>query len=139
MNTPATYIPSKLLAGETEMLRQHSFTRWMTRDLLQAATDFCKNIGLYPLCAESGADGLARYIFWRLPPGAFIEVRSGRAREKFVDYDRANQERDWRLLSLHVSEADVYSAVWISADHYEPAKRVLAAYGITPAEKSAPA
>ena len=139
MNSPATYVPSKLLAGEAELLRQHSFTRWMTRDLLQAATDFCRNIGLYPLYAESGADGLARYIFWRLPAGAFIEVRSGRTKEKFVDYDRGNQERNWRLLSLHVSEADIYSAVWISADQLETARRVLAAQGITPAEILPPA
>ncbi|HWA09757.1 MAG TPA: hypothetical protein VG838_09930 [Opitutaceae bacterium] len=137
MNAPGTYVPSKLLAGETEVLRQHSFTRWMTRDLLQAATDFCRNLGLYPLYAETGTDGLARYLFWRLPAGASIEVRSGRAKEKFIDYDRVNEERDWRLLSLQVNEAEVYSAVWISAEHYDQGRRILAAYGITPAEKSA--
>jgi hypothetical protein len=135
MNTPATYVPSKLLSGDSEVLRQHSFTRWMSRDLTQAATDFCRNIGLFPAYCECSPEHLTRYLFWRLPQGAAIEVRSGRAKDKFEEFDRVNREKNWRLLSLHVNENEVYSAVWISSDHFETAKAVLLAHGITPAER----
>jgi hypothetical protein len=106
----------------------------MSRDLLQAATDFCKNIGQVALYCESSKEG-ARYLFWHLPAGALCEVRSGRAKEKFLDFDRANQERDWRLLSLHVSEDELYSAVWISNDHYEAGVTFLRHFGISAAER----
>jgi hypothetical protein len=134
MSTTTAYTPSKLLAGEMELLRQHSFTRWMSRDLMQAAGDFCRNLGLVPAYCECSPDHLTRYLFWRLPQGALIEVRSGRAKEKFEEFDRVNREKGWRLLSLHVNESDVYSAVWISPDHYETAKAFLKAHGITTAE-----
>ncbi len=39
-------IHSRLLAGDAEILRQCSFTRWMSRDLLQPASDFLKNLRL---------------------------------------------------------------------------------------------
>jgi hypothetical protein len=135
MNTSTTYIPSKLLAGDGETLRQHSFTRWMSRDLTQAAADFCRNLGLYPVYCECSTEHLTRYLFFRLPQGAAIEVRSGRAKDKFEEFDRANRDRAWRLLSLHVNASEVYSAVWISAGHFEPASAFLAAHGITPAER----
>jgi hypothetical protein len=135
MKTPATYVPSKLLAGEIEVIRQHSLTRWMSRDLTQAAVDFCRNLGLVPAYCETSPDHLTRYLFWRLPQGAAIEVRSGRSKDKFEEYDRANGERNSRLLSLHVNESDIYSAVWISADYFETAKAVLVAHGITCAER----
>ena len=64
-----------------------------------------------------------------------IEVRSGRSKEQFEALDRANSEKSRRLLSLHINESDVYSAVWISRDYFETAKTVLAAQGITCAEK----
>ena len=131
---PATYLPSTLLTDKSELIREHSFTRWLSRDLLQAATDFCKNLGLYPIYAESSRDQLARYIFWRLPPGASIEVRSGRIKEKFEDFDRVNREKNWLLLTLHISETALYSAVWLSADHLPTAKEFLLAHGITTAE-----
>ena len=135
MNISTTYSPSKLVAGNTEILRQHSFTRWMSRDLTQAATDFCRNLGLVPIYCECSTEHLTRYLFWRLPSGAAVEVRSGRAKDKFEEFDRANREKNWRLLSLHVNERDVYSAVWISADHFETAKAFLGAQGITIAER----
>jgi hypothetical protein len=135
MKTSATYVPSKLLIGEFEVLRQHSLTRWMSRDLTQAAVDFCRNLGLVPAYAECSPDHLTRYLFWRLPQGAAVEVRSGRSKEKFEEFDRANQERNLRLLSLHINESDIYSAVWISADYFAIAKQVLAAHGITCAER----
>jgi hypothetical protein len=135
MNKNITYIPSKILAGNAEILRQHSFTRWMSRDLMQATADFCKNIGLYPLYCETSPDHLARYLFWRLPQGAITEVRSGRTKDKFMEFDQAGFENNRKLLSLHVNESDVYSAVWVSSDHYETAKTVLTAYGITCAER----
>ena len=135
MNASTNYIPSKLLTGEAELLRQHSFTRWMSRDLMQAAADFCRNIGMVPAYSETSPDHLTRYLFWKLPPGAVIEVRSGRTREKFEEFDSVNRERDMRLLSLHINESEIYSAVWISNVHFETAKAVLLAHGITPAEK----
>lgn len=135
MKTSYTYVASKLLTGDSEILRQHSLTRWMSRDLTQAAGDFCRNLGLVPAYCECSPDHLTRYLFWRLPQGALIEVRSGRTKDKFEEFDRVNREKNMRLLSLHVNESDVYSAVWISSDYYETAKRFLAAHGITPAER----
>lgn len=130
-----TYTPSKLLPGEGELLRQHGFTRWMSRDLLQAATDFLKNLGLLAIYAECSSENLHRYLCWRPPEGCAVEVRSGRTLEQFEEFDRANIERGRPLLSLHINESAVYSAVWISADHYDTAKKVLASHGITPASR----
>ncbi len=134
MNSSTSFTASKILGGESELIRQHSFTRWMSRDLMQAAGDFCRNLGLIPIYCECSPDHLTRYIFWRPPQGAGFDVRSGRAKDKFEELDKANRERSWKLLSLHVNEADVYSAVWISPDHYETAKAFLLAHGITAAE-----
>jgi hypothetical protein len=137
MNGDTTYIPSRTLPGNTELIREHSFTRWLSRDLLQAATDFCKNIGLVSLYSEYSRDGATRYLLWKPPQGAFFEVRSGRKLEQFKAFDLANIERGWPLLSLHVSEDAIYSGVWISPDCYETAKSMLALHGITPAERKA--
>jgi len=134
MKSSATYIPSKLLPGETELLRQHSFTRWMSRDLAQAAVDFCRNLRLFTAYSETSPDNLTRYLFWQLPQGASVEVRSGRPKDKFEDFDRANRNTNRRLLSLHVNEGGFYSAVWISSEHFETAKAFLLAHGITTAE-----
>jgi hypothetical protein len=139
MKTPPVYTTSKLLTGDIELLRQHSLTRWMSRDLMQAAADFCRNLGLVPAYCECSPDHLTRYLFWRLPQGALIEVRSGRTKEKFEEFDRVNRDRNLRLLSLHINESDVYSAVWISSGHYETAKAFLHCHGITPAERHDPA
>lgn len=130
-----TLIPSKLLTGDAEILRQHSFTRWMTRDLTQAAADFSKNLGFFPLYCETSPDHLTRYLFWRLPQGAITEVRSGRSKEIFEQLDQANLDKNRRLVSLHVNESDVFSAVWISSGNYDTAKTVLTSYGITCAER----
>lgn len=135
MKPSVTYISSRALLGPTEILRQHSFTRWMTRDLSQAATDFCRNIGLFPLYCECSPEHLLRTIFWRLPQGALIEVRTGRSKDRFEEYDHANRERGWKLLSLHVNENEHYSAVWVSAEHVVIARSVLGAHGVTPAER----
>jgi hypothetical protein len=128
------YIASKLTSGEAVVLRQQTFTRWMSRDLVQAAADFCRNLGLIPAYSECSSDHLTRYLFWHPPQGALMEVRSGRTRDKFEELDRLNAERNLRLLSLHINESDVYSAVWISSGHYEAVKAFLAAHGISPAE-----
>src|SRR5580698_2418821 len=93
------YSASRLGGGDLEFLRQHSLTRWMSPDLTQAAVDFCRNLGLVPAYCECSPDHLTRYLFWRLPQGALIEVRSGRTRDKFEEFDRANQGRNWRLLA----------------------------------------
>jgi len=134
MKIPPTYTASKLLTGGGELLRQHSFTRWMSRDLMQAAGDFCRNLGLLPIYCECSPDHLTRYIFWKPPQGALVEVRSGRAKDKFEEFDALNRAKSWRLLSLHINESDIYSAVWISRDYFETAKAFLAAHGITTAE-----
>jgi hypothetical protein len=135
MNTMFTYIPSQIESTASDLLRQHSFTRWMSRDLMQAATDFCKNIGLHAIYAETAPDGLTRYLFWKAPQGSFIEIRSGRTRQQFEEFDQQNIQRDWSLLSLHINERDIYSATWISAAHFQTASAVLKSYGITPAER----
>jgi len=135
MKTPVAYTPSKLLQGETETLRQHSFTRWLSRDLMQAAGDFNRNLGLFPIYCETSPDHLTRYIFWKIPQGAMTEIRSQRTREQFEEFDRVNQTRNLKLLSLHINESDIYSAVWLASDHYETAKTFLAAHGITCAER----
>jgi hypothetical protein len=138
MNASSGLTTSKLLSGAGEQLRQNSLTRWMSRDLTQAAGDFCRNLGLFVIYCETSPDHLTRYLLWRLPQGAGIEVRSGRTKEKFEDLDRTNRARNWRLLSLHVNESDVYSAVWITSDHFETAKAFLLAHGITVAQRNDP-
>jgi len=129
-----SYTASKLLTTDTEQLRQHSLTRWMSRDLTQAAVDFCRNLGLVPIYCECSPDHLTRYIFWRPPQGAAMEVRTGRNKEGFEEFDRTNREKDRRLVSLHINESDIYSAVWIASAHFETAKVFLLAHGITAAE-----
>lgn len=138
MNGSTVYVASKLLSGACELLRQHGFTRWMSRDLTQAAGDFCRNLGLLAAYCETSPDHLTRYLLWKPPQDAGIEVRSGRTRDKFEELDRANQGRTWRLLSLHINESDVYSAVWITSDHFETAKAFLLEHGITVAQRSGP-
>jgi hypothetical protein len=134
MNSLFVYVPSEHSPGEVEALRNQNFTRWMSKDLAQAATDFCRNLGLYPLYCECSPEQLTRYLFWRLPQGAMLEARSGRTKEKFEIFDRANQDRKWPLLTLQVV-GDIHSAVWISADHYEAAVQALRFYGIAPAQR----
>jgi hypothetical protein len=129
------YKPSELLPGEGEFLRERSFTRWMSRDLLQTASDFLKNIGLLALYAETSPDDKHRYLCWHPPEGWGSEIRSGRTREQFLEFDRTNQARGWPLLSLHINERQIYSAIWISPQHYELAKHVLAHHGIKPAAR----
>src|SRR4051812_34911136 len=109
MSSPYVYTASELLPGECEFLRQFGLTRWLSKDLAQAAVDFSRNMGLVVLYCETSPENLTRYVFWRLPQGAMLEVRSGRTREKFEIFDRANIERKWPLLTLHKTEADLYS------------------------------
>jgi len=135
METPTAYIPSKLLPGDGELLRKHTLTRWLSRDLSQAGVDFCRNLGLVPVYSECSPEHLTRYLFCRPPTGALIEVRSGRTKAKFEEFDQVNRDKNWRLLSLHINESDVYSAVWISSDHFETAKAYLASYGISTATR----
>lgn len=133
MNPPSAYLPSKLDPGEAEALRERAFTRWMFLDLLQAATEFCQNIGLVAVCCECSKEG-TRYLFWQAPQDARFEIRSGRTEEEFLGFDRANRERGWPLLSLHVSEENLYSGVWVSEPHYESGVAYLRCYGISPAD-----
>jgi len=131
-----TYNPSKMLPGEGELLRRHAFTRWMSRDLLQPASDFLRNLRLLALYAECSPENGHRYLLWHPPEGCGFEVRSGRTLAQFEEYDRGNLARGWVLLSLHINECDIYSAVWISPEHVETAKQVLAGYGITVAART---
>jgi hypothetical protein len=130
------YTPSKSLPGEGELLREHGFTRWMSCDLLQAASDFLKNLGLLAIYAECSSENLHRYLCWHPPEGWGCEIRSGRTLEQLEKFDSGNLARGWPLLSLHVNERSIYSAVWISPNHYETAKKVLACHGITPAGRT---
>ena len=107
----------------------------MSQDLLQAATDFCKNLGLISIYSECSPEHLTRYLFWRPPQGAYFEIRSGRTEDQFKVFDQANIAKGWPLLSLHINENDLHSAVWVSPDHYEIATAILAFYGITPAQR----
>jgi len=132
-----SYTPSQLLEGDAGLLREHTFTRWMSRDLLQATTDFVKNIGLLAIYAETNKEGRGRYLFWHAPEGCGREIRSGRTLDQFAEFDRRNDERGWPLLTLHVNEVGIHSAVWLALSHRELALKVLAGYGITPAEKTA--
>ena len=130
------YTPSKLLPGEGEFRRGHAFTRWMSRDLRQAAVDFLRHLCLLPIYGECSPEDMHRYLCWHPPIDGLCEVRTGRAREQFEKYDQGNLARGWPLLSLHINERAIFSAVWISPDHYETAKAVLASYGITPASRT---
>ena len=107
----------------------------MSRDLVQPASDFLKNLRLLAIYCETSSEGTTRYLCWHPPEGCAFEVRSGRTLEQFEQFDRGNIERSWPLLSLHVNECDLYSAVWISSSHYELGRKILAGYGITPAER----
>jgi hypothetical protein len=107
----------------------------MSHDLTQAAVDFCRNLGLVPIYSESSPNHLTRYLFWSPPQGALIEVRSNRAKDGFEKFDNANRDKQWLLLSLHISDDGLYSAVWIAPDYFETARAFLAAHGITPAER----
>ena len=129
-----TYTPSKLVTGDVAVVRQHTLTRWLSRDLTQAAVDFCRNLGLVPAYSECSSNHLTRYLFWSLPQGALIEVRSGRTKDKFEEIDNTKRDGQWRLLSLHISDEGLYSAVWISSDHYEIGRAYLAAHGVIAAE-----
>jgi hypothetical protein len=133
------YEASKLLPGDGEFLREHAFTRWMTRDLRQAAVDFLKHLRLLPIYGECSAEDMHRYLCWNPPVESLCEVRTGRTLEQFEKFDAGNLARGWLLLSLHINERDIYSAVWISPAHYVAAVKVLAGYGITPANRVPPA
>jgi hypothetical protein len=129
------YGASKLRGGNFEFLRESSFTRWMSRDLTQAAVDFCRNLGFIPVYSECSPEHLTRYLFWRPPQDALIEVRSGRTWDKFKEFEGVNRKRKFQLLSLHINQNDLYSAVWISPDHFKTARAFLAAYGISVAKR----
>lgn len=126
-------IASRLLAGEHEVARQRALSRWMSPDLRQAAVDFSRNLGLLPIYAETSRDG-TRYLFWQLPAGAKCEVRSARTRAQTLEFDRVGREQGRRLVSLHISDDHLYSAVWISAEHHPAAVEHMKRFGITPAE-----
>ena len=135
MSDPFIYVASELQEGKTALVRQHSFTRWMSGDLMQAMTDFCKNVRLVSIYAEYSPETGHRTLLWHPPEKAFIEVRSKRTRQQFQEIDLRNAANNRPLVSLHIDKNDNYSAVWISAEHLDTAKAVLAFYGITPAQR----
>jgi Glyoxalase superfamily protein len=125
--------PSLLLGGEFESARQSAFTRWMSQELMQAAVDFSRNMGLLPLYAETSDLG-TRYLFLHSPIGTLCEVRSARPKDVFLEFDRKNRAQGRRLVSLHVNSDEKYSAVWLSHEHYATAVQHLSRFGIAPAE-----
>jgi hypothetical protein len=126
---PSAVAPSRLQDGDHELARQSAFTRWMSRELRQAAVEFSGRIGLAPIYAETSRDG-TRYLFWHVPAGARCEVRSNRTKEQFLEFDRTNRTQGRRLASLHVSADQAYSAVWISSEHHAAAADFLRRFGI---------
>jgi hypothetical protein len=133
METASEYRPSRLLDGEFEAARQSAFTSWMAPRLTQATADFSRNIGLLPIYAETSDRG-TRYLLWHSPAGTLCEVRSGRAKKAFLEFDRKNRDKGRRLISLHIGSDQRYSAVWISAEHHASAVRFLSRFGISPAK-----
>jgi hypothetical protein len=133
MNTPSPYVFSRLEQGDTAVARECAFTRWMSKDLLQVAIDFYKNIGHVPVYCESSKQG-TRCILWRMPAGAGCDIRFGCTQDKFFDFNCANEKRDLRLLSLYMSEDELYSAVWVSLRQYDFAVAYLQLFGISPAQ-----
>jgi hypothetical protein len=133
METTSEFRPSRLLDGDFEIARQSAFTSWMAPGLMQAAVDFSRNIGLLPIYAETSVQG-TRYLFWHSPAGTLCEVRSGRAKKVFLQFDQKNRDQGRRLISLHVGFDQRYSGVWISAEHHTSAVQFLSRFGISPAE-----
>ncbi|MEO6846327.1 MAG: hypothetical protein ABI443_03145 [Chthoniobacterales bacterium] len=129
-------IPSKLQNGDSESLRERSFCRWVSRDLFQAIVDFSKSTGLHSLYVEASQEKGRRAIFWNPPASATYEVRSARTREQFEEIHKRSCGSGRKLLSLHVSSENIYSAVWISIEHYDTAARHLDVFGIAPAQYS---
>ena len=129
------YTPSEIIPGDTGLLRQHSFTAWLELEHLQAATDFALSIGLLPIYAEHQNRDTGRYLFWSPPAGIEFEVRSGRTEAEFRAYDQETVTKGMQLLSLHKSAEDIYSAVWVSADHIEIATAVLRHHGLSRAQR----
>jgi len=129
------YTPTRILPGDTGLLREHSFTAWLPLEHLQAAGDFGLTIGLLPLYAEHLDRDTGRYLFWSPPAQMEFEVRSGRTESEFRGYDEANATKGLPLLSLHVLADGIYSAVWVSSDHIETADAVLHHYGLTRAQR----
>jgi hypothetical protein len=135
--SPIHYSESTLDPAK-ETLRERSFTRWLSRDLKQATVDFCKNLGLIPIYAETREDGKGRYLFWHPPQGTAFQVRSGYAKVNHEELLQKSEEAGWPLLSLHISRAkeDLYSAVWVSVGSTDAAIDFLSIYGITPPKKN---
>jgi hypothetical protein len=132
-STVPQIVPSRFLDGEFEAARQSTFTHWMKLELRQAAVDFSRNIGLVPIFVETSRAG-TRYLFWNMPTGAKCEVRSGRTKEQFLEFDRVGREQGRRLVSLHTSVDSLYSAVWITIEHHAMATEFLKRFGISAAE-----
>jgi hypothetical protein len=129
---PAGITPSQLKNGEFEIARERAVTRWLSRELRQAAVEFSRKLGLVPIYAETSAQG-TRYLFWHLPPGAMCEVRSGRTEKVFLEFHRKNLSQGRELVSLQVSADRAYSAVWLSSAHRAAATDCLQRFGIAAA------
>ena len=132
MNHNPVFAASDLSEAQREK-RERSLTSWMSPDLCQATTDFCRNIGLAPIYAESSTSHQTRYLFWNPPEKAGFEVRSGRDQATFLQFDEKNRKRQWELISLHISEDGKHSAVWMAPEHLEVAVDFLENVGISPA------
>jgi len=104
METTITYIASQILPGDTERIRRHTFTRWMSQDLAQATVDFCKNIGLVSIYSETSPENRVRFILWKPPEEGRVEIRPGHPEKKFREMDQVNIKRGWPLLALHINE-----------------------------------
>ncbi len=125
------YQPSALQDGSYAALRERLFTPWMDVPQLQDATERMAELGMLAIYSEFLPDSGFREIYWRPQVPVFFEVRSGRTRTEFLQYQQTNVERGWKLLTLHISgPGDFFSAVWLDDAGHQDARPVLEGLGI---------
>lgn len=130
------YTSSQPLTPESAEFRERCFTSWLPLEALQAAIDFNLALGLLPIYVEHRDSETGRYLFWHPPDGMEFEVRSGRAEDVFRECDEMASDRGLALLSLHISEDRLYSAVWVAEEHLDSATTSLRGFGLSRASRS---
>ena len=131
-----TYTSSQPLTLESAAFRERCFTSWLPLEGLQAAIDFNLTLGLLPIYVEHRDSKTGRYLFWHPPDGMEFEVRSGRSENLFREFDEKASDRGVALLSLHINEDRLYSAVWVAEEHLDSATTSLNGFGLSRATRS---
>ena len=123
--------PSLLKDGPCAALRERLFTPWMTGFELQESTDRMVELGMVAIYSEFIPEYGFREIYWRPQVPIHFEVRSGRPQDEFLELQAANAERDWPLVTLHISHpGGYYSAVWMDEAGRADALPVMEGLGI---------